>query len=75
MAKAKASRTVSVAELRENSAGVVRRVRASTRPVKLTDRGILLALAREEREVTVGRGFSLDEVFEDADRLLARARK
>lgn len=92
---AKVSRAVSVTELSENPAGVVRRVRGSKSPVKVTEGGrtqavllsvetyerserereILLALARGEREIAAGRGFSLDRVLKDADRVLARARK
>ena len=89
------SRAVSVAELSENPAGVVRRVRGSKLPVRLTaggrtqaillsvetyernerERAILLALARGEREMVAGRGFSLERVLGDADKILARARR
>jgi prevent-host-death family protein len=92
---AKTSKAVSIAELRENSAGVVRRVSGSKRPVIVTERGraravllsveayergerereILRELARGEREIAVGRGFSLEKVLADADKVLARARK
>ena len=92
---AKTSKAVSIAELRENSAGVVRRVSGSKRPVIVTERGraravllsveayergerereILRELARGEREIAAGRGFSLEKVLADADKVLARARK
>ena len=92
---AKASGAISVAELRENAAGVVRRVRGSKRPMILTERGraqavllsveayerserereILCQLARGEREIAAGRGFSLEQVLADADKVLARRRK
>ena len=92
---AKTSRAVSVAELRENPAGVVRRVRGSKRPMMLTEKGraqavllsveayergerereILRELARGEREIAAGRGFSLKRILADADRVLARSRK
>ena len=66
---AKASKAVSVVELRENPAGVVRRVSGSKRPE------ILRELARGEREIAAGRGFSLEKVLADADKVLARALK
>jgi prevent-host-death family protein len=89
------SRAVSVTELSEDPAGVVRRVRGSKRPVRVTARGrtqaillsvetyernerereILLALARGEREMAAGRGYSLDRVLGDADKVLARPRR
>jgi prevent-host-death family protein len=92
MAKSKA---VSVAELSANPTAVVRRVRGSKRPLRLTaggrtqaillsvetyerserERELLLALARGDREMAAGRGFSLDRVLGDADKVLARARK
>ena len=39
------------------------------------ERRILLALARGEREIAAGRGFSLARVLGDADKVLARSRK
>lgn len=39
------------------------------------ERQILRELARGEREIASGRGFSLDKVLADADKVLARARK
>jgi prevent-host-death family protein len=57
---ARISKAVSLAELREDSAGVVRRVRDSKRPVIVTDRGraraVLLSVeayehAEREREI------------------------
>ena len=92
---ARTTRAVSIAELSEDSAGVVRRARASKRPVEVTaggrtqvillsveayerrerEREILLALARGERELGAGRGFSLDRVLGEADKVLARPRK
>ncbi len=36
---------------------------------------ILRELARGEREITAGRGFSLTQVLKDADKVLKRARK
>lgn len=50
---AKASRVVSVAQLRQNPAGVVRRVRASRRPLVVTQKGrataVLLSVETYER--------------------------
>lgn len=86
---------MSLAELREDSAGVVRRVSGSKRPVIVTERGkaravllsveayehgerereILRELVRGEREIAAGRGFSLDEILAEADKVLRRARK
>jgi prevent-host-death family protein len=39
------------------------------------ERQILRELARGEREIAAGRGFSLKKVLADADKVLARARK
>lgn len=39
------------------------------------EREILRELARGEREIASGRGFSVEKVLADADRVLARARK
>jgi len=39
------------------------------------EREILRELARGEREITAGRGYSLDRVVADADKVLARIRK
>ena len=36
---------------------------------------ILRELARGEREIAAGRGFSLTQVLKDADKVLKRARK
>jgi prevent-host-death family protein len=36
------------------------------------ERDLLLALARGEHEIAAGRGFSLDRIFRDADKVLAR---
>jgi prevent-host-death family protein len=92
---AKTSKAVSVVELREDSAGVVRRVSGSKRPVIVTERGraravllrveayehgerereMLRELARGEREIAAGRGFSLEKVLADADKVLARTRR
>ena len=75
---AKTSRAISVADLRENPAGVVRRVRGSMRPMMLTEREraqvallsveayerserereILRELARGERAIAAGRGYT-----------------
>jgi prevent-host-death family protein len=39
------------------------------------EREILRELARGEREIALGRGFSLEKVLADADKVLARTRK
>jgi DNA-binding CsgD family transcriptional regulator len=39
------------------------------------ERQILRELARGEREIAAGRGFSLEKVLAEADKILARARK
>jgi len=39
------------------------------------EREILRALARGEREIAAARGFSLERVLADADKVLARTRK
>lgn len=39
------------------------------------EREILRELARGEREIASGRGFSLDKVLADAEKVLARSRK
>lgn len=39
------------------------------------ERQILRELARGEREIASGRGFSLEKMLADADEILARARK
>ncbi len=39
------------------------------------ERAILRELARGEREIALGRGFSLEKVLADADKVLARTRK
>ncbi len=39
------------------------------------ERQILHELARGEREIASGRGFSLEKVLADADKVLARVRK
>jgi hypothetical protein len=38
------------------------------------ERMLLRALARGEREIALGRGFSLDRVLADADKVLTRRR-
>jgi prevent-host-death family protein len=92
---AKEAKAVSVTQLGDDAAGVVRRVRGTKQPVLVTQRGrtqavllspelyergererqILRELVRGEREIATGRGFSLDRLLVDADRVLARARK
>jgi prevent-host-death family protein len=92
---AKRAHNISVAELTDDPARVVRRVRSANQPLVLTHRGrpravllsveayersqteraILQELARGEREIATGRGFSLDKVLADADKVLARVRK
>jgi PHD/YefM family antitoxin component YafN of YafNO toxin-antitoxin module len=92
---ARNAKGVSVAELSQKTESVVRRVRNSRRPLKVTEGGrtqlvllsaetfersererqILLALARGEREIAAGRGFSLERVLGDADKVFARSRK
>jgi prevent-host-death family protein len=91
----KPARAISLAELGENPADVVRRVRRSKHPVVIRARGraqavllsleayergqrerdLLRELARGEREIAAGRGFSLEQVFDDADKVLKRPRK
>ena len=91
---AKRSTAITVSQLLDDPAGVVRRVRGSNRPVRLTQRGrtqaillsvdayernerereMLRALAQGEREIASGRGFSLDRVLADADKVLTRRR-
>ena len=83
---------VPITDLRQDAAAVLERVRRSTRPVVITQRGraaaimispesfersenerhILKLLARGEREISKGKGFDLDSVLAEADKLLAR---
>lgn len=85
--------TMPVSDLRHDAAAALKRVRASKRPVVITQRGkaaaimlsvkayeqaehereILRLLARGEREIAAAKGYDLDEVLAEADRLLADA--
>jgi len=82
---------VPVTDLRQDAAGVLKRVRSSHDPLVITQRGrvaaillspdayekslqekeVLRLLARGEKEIARGKGFSLDSVLKDADSLLA----
>jgi len=82
---------VPISDLRQDAAAVLKRVRASHRPVVITQRGraavvmlsiedyeqsearleILQQLARGEKEIAAGKGYSLSDVLADADALLA----
>jgi prevent-host-death family protein len=89
------NRAVSVSDLHQETAAVMRRVRGSKRPLVITERGraaavlvsvetyerqerervLLHELARGDREITAGRGFSLARVLADADKVLSRSRR
>jgi len=82
---------IPITNLRQEAAAVLKRVRASKRPVVVTRRGraaavmlsveayeraererqILRVLARGKREITDGKGYDLNEVLAEADRLLS----
>ena len=81
---------IPVTDLRQDAAGVLKRVRSSLDPLVITQRGraaaillsieayetslqekeLLRLLARGEKEIAHGKGYSLDSVLKDADTLL-----
>jgi len=87
----KVPRTISITDLRQDPATVLRQVRESKEPVVVTrrrraaavmmsaeayaraeeDRELLRLLARGEKEITAGKGYSLDAVLAETDALLA----
>ena len=87
----KIPRIVPVTDLRQDAAAVLKRLRSSSEPLVITQRGraaavllsldayersqhereLLRLLARGEREITEGKGYSLDQVLQEADSLLA----
>ncbi len=82
---------IPITDLRQDAATVLRRVRNSSEPVVITQRGraaavllsaeayaraerdreLLRLLARGEKEIAAGKGYSLDAVLAEADALLA----
>ena len=84
---------IPVTDLRQDAAAALKRIRASKRPVVITQRGraaavmlsveayeraeherqILRLLARGEHEITAAKGYDLEDVLSEADRLLADA--
>lgn len=87
----KVPKIVPVTDLRQNAAGVLKRLKDSRDPLVITQRGraaavllsldeyersqqereILRLLARGEKEITAGRGYTLDRVMKEAKALLA----
>jgi len=87
----KIPRIVPVTDLRQDAAAVLKRLRSSSEPLVITQRGraaavllsldayersqhereLLRLLARGEQEITAGKGYSLDQVLQEADSLLA----
>jgi len=81
---------IPVSDLREDVAGVLRRVQESREPLVITqwgratavllsireyergeyERQVLRALVRGGQEITMGAGYDLNSVFEEADALL-----
>ena len=86
----KIPRIVPVTDLRQDAAAVLRRLKSSSEPLVITQRGraaavllsldayersqhereLLRLLARGEQEITEGKGYSLDQVLQEADSLL-----
>ncbi len=87
----KVPKIVPVTDLRQDAAGVLKRLKKSQDPLVITQRGraaavllsldayersqqereILRLLARGEKEIASGKGYSLESVMKEADVLLA----
>ena len=87
----KIPRIVPVTDLRQDAAAVLKRLKSSSEPLVITQRGraaavllsldayersehereLLRLLARGEQEISEGKGYALDDVFKEADSLLA----
>lgn len=90
----KISKTIPVAELRDDAVSVLDEIQKAGEPWIITRRGraaavllsmeaferslkekeLLRRLAVGEKEIAAGRGHSLEEVFQDADKLLSAGR-
>jgi prevent-host-death family protein len=89
---AKVPSIIAVADLRQDAAAALKRMRDSGEPIVITQRGraaavmvsveayeaseherqLLRLLAKGDREIAAGKGYDLDAVLADADRLLTR---
>jgi prevent-host-death family protein len=87
----KVPKIVPVTDLRQDAAGVLKRLKKSQDPLVITQRGraaaillsldayersqeekeILRLLARGEKEIAAGKGYSLESVMKEVDALLA----
>lgn len=88
---AKVPKIVPVTDLRQDAAGVLKRLKKSQDPLVITQRGraaaillsldayersqeekeLLRLLARGEKEIAAGKGYSLESVLHEVDALLA----